>query len=129
MPQCDAIHITEIDVSIQCDTFIPAVDTSAFQPWYSSFPIVENNIRFAFTTYVRVRSSHATSGNNDSVSNGQSNSSKLEIKKFDFLPKMIFERHEEYLYLSLVEDTLLNGTLKDDRTGTGTISKFGCQVC
>ncbi|PKI59503.1 hypothetical protein CRG98_020134 [Punica granatum] len=52
-PQCDTIHITEIDASIECDTFIPMVDTSVFQPWYSSFPVVENNTRFAFTTYVR----------------------------------------------------------------------------
>lgn len=54
-PGCDAIHITEIENSIECDTFIPAIDLSEFQPWYSSQPFVENNIRFSFVTYVRVR--------------------------------------------------------------------------
>ncbi|THG18143.1 hypothetical protein TEA_005761 [Camellia sinensis var. sinensis] len=50
-PGCDAIHITEIETNIECDTFIPAVDMSVFLPWYSSFPLVENNIRYSFTTY------------------------------------------------------------------------------
>ncbi|XP_044510897.1 bifunctional dihydrofolate reductase-thymidylate synthase-like isoform X2 [Mangifera indica] len=54
-PGCDAIHITEIENSIECDTFIPAIDLSEFQPRYSSQPFVENNIRFSFVTYVRVR--------------------------------------------------------------------------
>ena len=53
---------------------------------------------------------------------------KIEVKTFSFLPKMIFERHEEHKYLRLVEDIILNGTAKDDRTGTGTMSKFGSQV-
>ena len=53
---------------------------------------------------------------------------RFEVKKFSFLPKMIFERHEEYLYLRLVQDIISNGNTKDDRTGTGTLSKFGCQV-
>ncbi|KAG8632394.1 hypothetical protein MANES_18G020100v8 [Manihot esculenta] len=56
-PGCDAIHITEIETSIKCDTFIPAVDSSLFQLWYSSLPLVENNIRYSFVTYVRVKNS------------------------------------------------------------------------
>ncbi|KAI3920588.1 hypothetical protein MKW92_019382 [Papaver armeniacum] len=41
---------------------------------------------------------------------------------------MIFERHEEYNYLKLVQDIISNGNTKDDRTGTGTLSKFGSQM-
>lgn len=129
-PSCDAIHITEIEASIECDTFMPRVDSSVFQPWHSSFPVVENNIRYSFTTLVRVRSSTVESlrQNGDVVFDCNSDSTKFEVKKFSFLPKMIFERHEEYLYLRLVHEIISNGTLKDDRTGTGTLSKFGCQV-
>lgn len=62
------------------------------------------------------------------VCDGKMDSDKFEVKKFSFLPKMIFERHQEYLYLRLVEDIISDGNMKDDRTGTGTLSKFGCQV-
>ncbi|KAI8533016.1 hypothetical protein RHMOL_Rhmol11G0263500 [Rhododendron molle] len=128
-PGCDAIHMTEIESSIECDTFIPAVDTSVFFPWYSSFPSVENNIRYSFTTYVRVKNSTAEplGQTNGKISDNCSDSAKFDVKKFSFLPKMIFEKHEEYLYLRLVEDIISNGISKDDRTGTGTLSKFGCQ--
>ncbi|EXC04416.1 Bifunctional dihydrofolate reductase-thymidylate synthase [Morus notabilis] len=126
---CDAVHITEIETSIECDTFIPAIDSSAFQPWYSSFPVVENNIRFSFTTYVRVRSPaiESPNENGDLAVDSEPDFSKFEIKKFFFLPKMIFDRHEEYVYLRLVQDIISDGISKDDRTGTGTFSKFGCQ--
>ncbi|KAM1760158.1 hypothetical protein ACFX12_003059 [Malus domestica] len=129
-PGCEAIHITEIETNIECDTFIPAIDSSVFQPWYSSFPKVESSIRHSFTTYVRVRSSAVESlcENNDLISNSKSGSIKCEVKNFSFLPKMIFEKHEEHMYLRLVREVLSDGTSKDDRTGTGTLSKFGCQM-
>lgn len=60
--------------------------------------------------------------------NNMSKSEKPKLSDFTFLPKMIFEKHEEFLYLGLVQDILSNGNKKDDRTGTGTLSKFGCQV-
>lgn len=123
-PSCDAIHLTEIDTSINCDTFIPAIDTSVYQPWCSSLPMSENGLRFCFTTYVRVKSSVDESSEE---SNG-SQFLQFDGKKFSFLPKMIFDQHEEFRYLNLVEDVISNGNLKDDRTGTGTLSKFGCQV-
>ncbi|KAI3861681.1 hypothetical protein MKW98_000633 [Papaver atlanticum] len=117
-PSCDAIHITEIDADIECDVFIPPVDLSQFQPWYSSFPIVENNMRYTFVTYVRIKRSSA----------GKSNAVILDTENFSFLPKMIFERHEELSYLGLVKDIISNGIPKEDGTGTGTLSKFGCQM-
>lgn len=92
--------------------------------------MVENKIRYSFTTYVRVKNSGVETvnqANNEIPENGLGSSS-IEVKSFSFLPKMIFEKHEEHMYLSLVEEIISNGILKDDRTGTGTLSKFGCQV-
>lgn len=129
-PGCDAIHISEIETSIECDTFMPAIDYSVFQPWYSSFPVVENNIRHSFTTYVRVRSSavESLSQNGDLNFDSGSETGKFEVEKFSFLPKTIFESHEEYMYLRLVQEIISDGNPKDDRTGTGTWSKFGSQM-
>jgi len=37
-------------------------------------------------------------------------------------------RHEEYAYLELIRDIIENGDRRPDRTGTGTVSKFGVQM-
>lgn len=130
---CDAIHITEIKSHFECDTFIPPIDTSVYQPWYSSFPIEENGINYCFATYVRLKTSNRKPAEcgHDMNCNGNSSSHSIKPKLSDFslLPKIIFEKHEEFLYLRLVQDILSNGNKKDDRTGTGTLSNFGCQVC
>ncbi|KAJ0962894.1 hypothetical protein J5N97_028016 [Dioscorea zingiberensis] len=100
-------------------------------PWHSSSPLVENNIRYSFVTYVRVRSNSDTELNapsNDVATDCQSEKEKFEVERFSFLPKMIFDRHEEYMYIKLVDDIISTGTQKSDRTGTGTLSKFGCQM-
>ncbi|XP_013602305.1 PREDICTED: bifunctional dihydrofolate reductase-thymidylate synthase 2 isoform X3 [Brassica oleracea var. oleracea] len=116
-PRCEAIHLTEIDTSVDCDTFVPEIDASAYQPWCSSLPVCENGLRFSFTTYVRVKSDESKEGLH------------VDWRKFSsLLPKKVFERHEEFLYLNMVNEIISNGNVKNDRTGTGTLSKFGCQM-
>uniref|UniRef100_A0A0E0J9U1 Bifunctional dihydrofolate reductase-thymidylate synthase n=2 Tax=Oryza TaxID=4527 RepID=A0A0E0J9U1_ORYNI len=129
-PACEAIHLTDIESSIECDTFIPPIDLSMFHPWYSSFPVVENGIKHSFISFVRVTESiaEANDSSGKELTGNDSKKVKFEIENFSFLPKMIFERHEEYQYLNLVQDIIRNGAKKNDRTGTGTVSKFGCQM-
>lgn len=129
-PACEAIHLTDIQSSIECVTFIPPVDFSVFQPWYSSFPVIESNIRHLFVSFVRVRKSVAETheSNGKESTEVDTKNDKFEKENFSFLPKMVYDRHEEYQYLNLVEDIIRSGAQKNDRTGTGTLSKFGCQV-
>nr|DAD37105.1 TPA_asm: hypothetical protein HUJ06_007746 [Nelumbo nucifera] len=129
-PGCNAIHITEIETNIECDTFMPPIDPTVFRPWYSSFPLVENNIKYSFVTYVRMRSSamEALALNNGTTFDSSSPDNLKFGEKFSFLPEMIINRHEEYMYLKLVQDIISNGNHKDDKTGILTLSKFGCQM-
>ncbi|XP_042397666.1 putative bifunctional dihydrofolate reductase-thymidylate synthase [Zingiber officinale] len=129
-PGCEAIHLTDIEASIECDTFMPPIDSSVFRPWYSSYPMVENDIRYSFVTYVRAQSSStevhvSTDGD---MNGGHLAMDKFNVQDFSFLPEFIYKKHEEYVYLGLVEDIIHNGAQRNDRTGTGTLSKFGCQM-
>ncbi|XP_051150908.1 bifunctional dihydrofolate reductase-thymidylate synthase 1-like isoform X2 [Andrographis paniculata] len=126
-PECDAIHITEIKTPIVCDTFIPPIDNSVYQPWYLSAPIEENDIRYCFATYVRIKA-YTEGPENSGVVSSTTQLKRITLSDFTFLPKFIFDKHEEFQYLRLVEDIISNGNVKDDRTGTGTLSKFGCQM-
>ncbi|KAK3022080.1 hypothetical protein RJ639_045924, partial [Escallonia herrerae] len=129
-PGCDAIHMTEIETDIECDTFMPPIDVSVFQPWYSSVPALQNNICYSFVTYVRVRNSaiEPVLSSTKLKSDRSADLNKFKVENFTFLPKMIFEKHEEFMYMNLVQDIISSGNQKDDRTGTGTLSKFGCQM-
>ncbi|MFS7951620.1 putative dihydrofolate reductase, Thymidylate synthase [Helianthus anomalus] len=83
-PGCEAIHMTKIDANIDCDIFIARVDLSEFHPWCSSLPVTENDISHHFVSNVRVCSS--------------SDSNKLKLENFAFLPKIIFDKYEEFMY-------------------------------
>ncbi|XP_030527037.1 putative bifunctional dihydrofolate reductase-thymidylate synthase isoform X2 [Rhodamnia argentea] len=124
-PDCVAIHITEIEDHVDCDTFIPSIDLSVFRPWCASPPMVENDIRHSFVTYVRMRDSqleHPASGTTTNFCDASN------FRSFDFLPKLILDRHEEYVYLNLIQEIISSGKHKTDRSGTGILSKFGCQM-
>lgn len=64
---------------------------------------MENDIRYSFVTYVK-------------------------FSNLESLPKMIIERHEESMYLKLVQEIISSGFHKTNKTGARSLSKFGSQV-
>ena len=55
MPQCTAVHMTEIQEDVQCDTYFPPLDENRWRLWSSSAQRRDNNLRYTFLCYTAVR--------------------------------------------------------------------------
>lgn len=38
-PYCEVIHFTEVEGDVECDTYMPAMDTEIFRVWSASIPV------------------------------------------------------------------------------------------
>ena len=104
-PLCDAIHLTEIDSDFECDTHFPLIDQARYRVWSSTQRKREEGTDYRFLCYSRA--------------------GKVDPPSF---PSAMSTKHEEYQYLDMIEDVIENGVRRGDRTGTGTLSKFGRQM-
>ena len=96
---CSKIYLTQVDTDVpDLDTFFPFIPAHRYKQTLRSAPIVEKDLKYRFTEY--------------------------EAIPDDFE----YQNFEELQYLNVVRDIIYNGVLRGDRTGTGTLSKFGVQM-
>lgn len=106
-PLLSVIHFTQVDADVVCDTFMPPIDHAKFRLWAATPPRrdSQDGVRYSFLCYTRV----GDGGVDTAVT----------------LPPGTVPCHEEAQYLALIDEVMREGVIRGDRTGTGTLSKFG----
>jgi dihydrofolate reductase/thymidylate synthase len=99
-PRCQRLYVTRVLSPIECDVFFPS-EFKEFEPKFvSRTQQSAEGLLFDFGVFDRTPGSEAPLG--------------CQLKE-----------HEEYQYLKLVSELIAEGTPMGDRTGTGTLAKFG----
>ncbi|WIA20221.1 hypothetical protein OEZ85_006063 [Tetradesmus obliquus] len=115
--RCSVVHLTRVDADPPCDTHFPDItaEGSSWRFWSAARPEYDNGTRYQFLCYTRDAPTSSSSSSQDVV--GQP----------PVLPPAIASQHDENQYLGLVRELIEEGCPRGDRTGTGTLSKFGTQ--
>ena len=108
---CKLVIATRINKAFECDTFINDLENNdSFTPLQVSQTHSHKDITFDYVYF----------GN-----------TQLLASNPELIPTRLISEttpHGEMQYLEIIDDVIKNGKYKDDRTGTGIYTKFGCQM-
>lgn len=112
-----SIILTEINLvnksdEIECDTYFPEIPWNFLLTDYT-LDINSKNTNYTFKIIKYI--------------NKTFDPDYIKIYNTDYTIDKKFIPNE-FVYINLVKDIMKNGNNRDDRSGVGTISKFGCQL-
>lgn len=114
-PDCMGISVTAIDNEVSgCDTFFPVIPADKFRMVSRSAVQTEGEFKFRFVEYESIP---------EQLDNKMEIGGVITSDIWDMNPNQ-----EECQYLRAIDDIIKTGTRRGDRTGVGTISKFGMQM-
>ena len=131
-PLCDRVHLTIVNKVVDdADTFFPRLDATRFRMLSRSKMQSEkdkddenNDIKYYFTEFESIKEMFDTACSSSSTTDVSQTLQELKGEPI----VTCSANEEESQYLRLCDDIIKNGARRGDRTGTGTLSKFGVQM-